>query len=345
MRPLVPSRSSLAAVVLCGAVAAGVSATVSGREGAPAPPAEPATGEGSASAPTFFGGALPPGLEARAVGPSPTSGLAGHALPAGPISQERPAPTQQVQRPQTPPAECPLVERDVAMGAPMPPHEFYFTRAVYSSYGGGLRGWGRRGRGSWSIDFPKADRQFMVMVDHLVNIDLFPCANAVQLDDPALRRFPFLYALEVGGMGLSQEEVRGLRDYLYAGGFLVIDDFWGTWEWENFEQEIRRVLPGRPIVEIPLDHPVFHTVYDIDEILQVPNRGNGRQGGPTWENGGRTPYVLGIFDDHDRLMVIINYNTDLGDAWEWAEDPFYPLRFSTFAAEMGVNMIVYSMSH
>ncbi|HSR40762.1 MAG TPA: DUF4159 domain-containing protein, partial [Longimicrobiales bacterium] len=153
------------------------------------------------------------------------------------------------------------------------------------------------------------------------------------------------YALEVGRMRLGDEEVRGLRDYLNAGGFLVIDDFWGTWEWQNFEHEIRRVLPGREIVELPLDHPVFSTFYDIEEILQVPNRNNGIAGRQTHERDGYTPYVLGIFDDHERLMVVINWNTDLGDAWEWAENPFYPLRFSRFAAEMGVNMIVYGMSH
>jgi hypothetical protein len=226
-------------------------------------------------------------------------------------------------------------------------HEFFFTRAIYNDYrGGGPRNWNRRrGGGSWRTDYPKADEQFMVMVDHLLNIDLYEYSNAVRLDDPAVRRFPFLYALEVGRMGLSEAEVHGLRDYLAAGGFLVIDDFWGTWEWQNFEQEISRVLPGRPIVELEMDHPIFHTFYEIEEILQVPNITNGQRGGPTYEQDGIVPHVLGIFDDHDRLMVVINWNTDLGDAWEWAENPYYPLKYSRFAAEMGINMIVYAMSH
>lgn len=217
---------------------------------------------------------------------------------------------------------------------------FYFTRAAYSG------GYGRR-RGSWAwrTDFPKADIQFLIGVRRLTNIDAYEDSNPVRLDDPDLRRYPLLYALEVGYMDLTEAEVTGLRTYLQAGGMLVIDDFWGTWEWRNFEYQIRRVLPDRQIVEIPLDHPLLSAFYQIDSILQVPNVGQGRSGGPTWEQDGYQPRLLGIFDDKGRLLVIINWNTDLGDAWEWAEDPYYPLKFSNFAYQLGINMIVYGMSH
>ncbi len=215
------------------------------------------------------------------------------------------------------------------------PWEFYFTRGVYTS---GYR-WG-----AWSVDFPKADRQFMLAVNSLIDISASERENPVRLDDPNLRRFPFLYVLEVGDMALSASEARGLRDYLLAGGFLVIDDFWGSWEWANFERQIRHVLPEFPIVEIPLDHPIFNAVYRIEKIVQVPARGN-YWGGRTWERDGYTPHARGIFDEDGRLMVIINWNTDLGDAWEWFERPEYPLEFSSFAVRMGVNFIVYSMSH
>ncbi len=214
--------------------------------------------------------------------------------------------------------------------------EFFFTRAIYS---GGGRYYSR-----WGTDFPKADRQFLTILDRLVDLDAYERENAVRLDDPAIRKFPFLYALEVGSMYMTEPEVKGLRDYLLAGGFLMIDDFWGTWEWENFEAEIRRVLPEYPIVDIPLDHPVFNTVYNIEEIVQVPAINNA-QGGRTWEADGVEPHVRGIFDEEGRLMVIINWNTDIGDAWEWAESPYYPLRYSTFAIEITVNIIVYAMSH
>jgi hypothetical protein len=222
---------------------------------------------------------------------------------------------------------------------------FYFTRAIYTGYSRDF-GFGRgRRRGSWAIDYPTADRLFMVGVRRLTGIDAYEYENPIRLDDPELRRFPFLYALEVGDMSLTEPEVEGLRNYLLAGGFLVIDDFWGTYEWQNFEAEITRVLPEYPIVDIPLDHELLSAFYEIDSIIQVPNVGNGRRGGPTWEKDGYVPALKGIFDEHDRLMVVINWNTDLGDAWEWADDPWYPWKFSLFAYQMGVNMIVYGMSH
>ena len=219
-------------------------------------------------------------------------------------------------------------------------HEFYFTRAAYSSWGG----WGRGGR-SWAIDYPKSDRQFMTVLKRLTNLDAFDWENAVRLDNPALRRFPFLYALEVGSISLSDAEVEGLRDYLKAGGFLVIDDFWGSREWAQFEYQMGIVFPNNPIIDLELDHPVFKTFYEIDEILQVPAYQRYWRGGQTHESDGYVPYVKGIEDHDGRLMVIINWNTDLGDAWEWAEQPDYPLEYSTFAFQMGVNMIVYAMSH
>lgn len=223
-------------------------------------------------------------------------------------------------------------------------HSFAFTRVAYS--GGGMgRGWGRGGRSGWATDAPKADWQFLVVFRRLLGIDSYPCQHYIALDDPAIRHFPFLYALEVGSMNLSDEEVKNLREYLLAGGFLMIDDFWGGGEWSNFEYNIERVLPEYEIVELPLDHPIFKTFYEIKEILQVPNVGNARGGWQTTECAGCLPQALGILDDRGRVMVVINWNTDLGDAWEWAEQPFYPLKYSTFAYQMGVNFIVYSMSH
>lgn len=221
-------------------------------------------------------------------------------------------------------------------------HEFYFTRAIYSSgYGRGYRR-----RGSWSVDYPKADQQFLAVLGRLAReLDSYPGENAIELEDPDLRRFPFLYAVEVGYMGLSDPEVKGLRDYLKAGGFLIVDDFWGTYEWANFEENIRRVLPEYPIVDLPLSHPLFHTYYDIKEVLQVPNFRQGCDGGPYYERDGYVPMVRAIFDETGRLLVLISFNSDLGDAWEWMELPCYPLALSTYAYEFAVNTIVYAMSH
>ena len=150
--------------------------------------------------------------------------------------------------------------------------------------------------GSWATDYPKADRIFLSFIDRLLpNLDAYEHEFVVTLAEPDLRRFPFLYALEVGAMSLSPEEIEGLRGYLLAGGFLVIDDFWGTREWQNFEYEIRRVLPEYDIVDLPIDHPIFTTFYEIEEIIQVPNIGNGVRGGRTWECRERCfPVVRGI---------------------------------------------------
>jgi hypothetical protein len=217
------------------------------------------------------------------------------------------------------------------------PSNFYFARVMYGG-GGGFRG------SRWATDFPEADQWIVGVLSRLTYIDAFPREYTVRLDDPNLRRYPFIYAVEVGSMGLSPAEVQGLRDYLLAGGFLFVDDFWGTNQWWTFEREIRRVLPEFEIVQIPMDHPVFSTFYEIEEIIQVPVVDQGIRGGPTHEQDGYVPYCLGIFDDRGRLMVVINWNTDLGDAWEHAEDPRYPLRYSTFAYQMAANFIVYAMS-
>ena len=274
-------------------------------------------------------GAAPPAAPPRTAAP-PTARAASPAGPRGGSERRR--------------SFTPLSPQQAAASH----REFYFTRAIYSSGGRGFVG---RGRRSWAVDFPKADRQFMTVLTRLIDIDASPDENPIRLDDPDIRRFPFLYALEVGGMNLTEAEVEGLRSYLEAGGFLVIDDSWGPYEWAVFEREISRVLPGRPIYEIPLTHPLFNNVYDMDSVIQVPNIRNGRNHGlygtPTWEcrRGCETPHVFGIDDDRGRLMVLINWNTDLGDAWEWAENEWYPTKFSHYAFEMGINMIVYAMSH
>jgi hypothetical protein len=237
-------------------------------------------------------------------------------------------------------------------------YEFYFTRAIYNDYSRGFfssRG-GRRGAGggSWATDFPKADCQFISVTKRLAGMDMYADSWAIHLDDTRIRSYPFLYALEVGrngGWSLTDAELKGLQDYLAAGGFLVIDDFWGTEQWYNFEREMMRILPNAQIVELPLDHELFNIFYTIDEIIQVPNISNGEAislgypGAVTYQSDGYVPHVRGIFDADGRLMVVINWNTDLGDAWEWAEQPLYPVQFSTHAFEMGVNMILYAMTH
>jgi len=159
-------------------------------------------------------------------------------------------------------------------------YEFFFTRGIYSDTGDD--DWG----GRWAVDYPKADLQFLVALKRLSTVHAFESDNALELDSAELRKYPFLYILEVGSMKLSDTEITGLRDYLQAGGFMVVDDFWGTWAWENFVAQMKQVLPDRDMVDVPMEHPVFHAFYDVTEILQVPNVYQGSMvaaGGPTHE--------------------------------------------------------------
>jgi hypothetical protein len=222
------------------------------------------------------------------------------------------------------------------------PPEFVFARLVYSS------GWGDFGfgGGSWRTDYPEADYKFMYGIKRLSGIRVQEEENPVRIMDPNLFKYPFVYAVEVGHMNLSRPEAERLREYLLRGGFLYADDFWGVYEWQNFAAQMRKVFPDRPIELLPLSHEVFHTFFDIDTVMQIPNYRLGCSGGRTWEDPSDTkPAILGIKDDEGRLMVLITYNSDLGDAWEWMDLPCYPAKFSGQAYRMGLNFIVYAMTH
>ena len=219
--------------------------------------------------------------------------------------------------------------------------EFIFARMVYSSG----RDFGRGG-GSWRTDFPEADYKFMYGIKRLSGIRVKEEENQVSIQDPNLFKYPFLYAVEVGQMNLSASDAPRLREYLLRGGFLHADDFWGVREWQVFATQMRKVFPDRVIEPIPLTHEVFHTFFDIDKVMQIPNVSNACRGGRTWEDPSDTkPGIFGIKDDEGRIMVLITYNSDLGDAWEWMDEPCYPEIYSGQAYRMGLNFIIYAMTH
>lgn len=219
---------------------------------------------------------------------------------------------------------------------PTPP-SFTFARLIYS--GGGWRG------GSWATDYPKADIQFIYGLQKFSDFSFIDSDHrTVALQDPELFDYPFLYAVEVGYMRLSDSEAARLREYLLRGGFLVADDYHGEYEFESFRSEMQKVFPEYVAVDLPPTHPIFHCYYDIDRLFQVPGIHYIRSG-RTWEKGGFKPRFMGIHDDGGRLMVMINHNVDLGDAWEWAEVQEYPREFATLAFELGSNYIVYAMTH
>ena len=216
--------------------------------------------------------------------------------------------------------------------------EFVFARLVYS---------GNRGRGgSWATDAPEADYKFMYGIRRLSGIRVLEEENPVRILDPKLFTYPYIYAVEVGYMSLSIPEAEQLREYFDRGGFLHADDFWGLYEKQNFVNQMHKVFPDREMEELPLDNEIFHTFFDVNTVMQIPNVRNGCYGGRTWEQASDTkPHIYGIKDDNGRLMVVVTYNSDLGDAWEWMDEPCYPELFSGQSYRMGLNFIIYAMTH
>jgi hypothetical protein len=223
---------------------------------------------------------------------------------------------------------------------------FTFVRIRYSDgYGGG--GWGRRG-GRWETDYPDSDLNFSFRLHELTALQVDPAGKILELTDEALFDYPFIYLIEPGAMSLSEPEVTALRRYLLNGGFLMVDDFWGEWEWANFYREIKRVFPDREPIELPLEHEIFHCVYDLKKKPQIPSLHWWQRTGLTYERDDATePHYRGIFDDKGRMMAIICHNTDLGDGWEReGESHEYFKEFSEkWSYPLGINIVTYAMTH
>jgi uncharacterized protein DUF4159 len=249
--------------------------------------------------------------------------------------------------------------------------EFYFTRLMYNDIDGlgprpgeappdpetleRNRGYGDRATrifGRWMMDTWDADIQYMWGIQRLTNVRLSVEPHPIPIMWPDLFKYPYIYAVEPGYLQLTDQQAARLREYLLRGGFLHVDDFHGTREWNQFASQMKKVFPEREIEDLPLTHAIFHTFFDIDRIIQVPNVRLGEMykasGGKsrTWEQPYDTaPHIRGISDDKGRLMVLITFNSDYGDAWEWMDDPDYPSEFTTYAYRLGVNSIIYAMTH
>ena len=218
--------------------------------------------------------------------------------------------------------------------------EFAFVRIRYDTRFGSGRGFGR---GTWAIDFPDADTNFLRGVSRLTNIQVKPEPVQLRLDDDRIFDYPFLYGLEMGqggGIFLSPREIENLREYLLRGGFLLIDDFWGTEEWRNFYNTFGEIFPDRELVELKSDHEIFHCFYDIDGpqmILALMSNGP--------EKDVDEPYNYAILDDDGRVMVLINWNSDMGDGWEHTYHPAYPTKLANLAYQLGINYLIYALTH
>ena len=243
---------------------------------------------------------------------------------------------------------------------PVPPDyqektEWVFARLMYPSaegvHGYGYRGrrWGGRdwtqGRSDWTTDYPRSDRHLSLALRRLTRVHVRSVEQPVNLDDAdEVFHWPWLYAVEVGHWNLTGDQAKILREYLLRGGFFMCDDFHGTEEWEVFTASMKKVFPDRPIVDLPDSDPIFHTVYNLDNRYQVPGM-QVTQTKRIAEKDGFVPRWRGIYDDKHRVMVAICHNMDLGDAWENADDPRYPEQYSALGFRIGVDYLVYAMTH
>jgi len=228
---------------------------------------------------------------------------------------------------------------------------FTFVRIRYSS---GYRS-GRRGirGGNWLTDYPDSELNFSFRLHQLTSMEVNPIPIILELTDPELFNYPFIYIVEPGNLVFGEEEIKNLRRYLLNGGFLMIDDFWGRAEWYNIYGQMKRVFPEREPIELTLAHPIFHCVFELKEKPQIPainwavDRYDRLTGRTTERPDAPFARYYGIYDDKGRMMVVICRDTDLGDGWEregmskayfheFSEKKAYPL---------GINIVFYAMTH
>jgi hypothetical protein len=222
---------------------------------------------------------------------------------------------------------------------------FTFVRVRYSSHG--RYGYYGRGGGKWATDYPDSDLNFSFRLQQLTSLETDPHGKILDLTDDAIFDHPWLYMIEPGDMYLEEPEVLALRKYLLNGGFLMVDDFWGEREWQNFYENIKRVFPDREPIELPLEHEIFHCVYDLKAKPQIPSIHAWFDGRTAERYDAQVPHYMGIFDDKRRMMVIICHNTDVGDGWEREGiDPGYFKEFSErWSYPLGINILTYAMTH
>ena len=256
---------------------------------------------------------------------------------------------------QKPWREYPAVEYN---NFPLPPDsqvpaEWTFARLMFPGGGPGVDGYYpryqgdyRRGLSLWTQDYPRADRHLARAMRRLTRIDVRSVEQVVALDDDDdAFNFPWIYAVQVGEWGLTEKEGTKLREYIQRGGFFMADDVHGNSEWGEFVKRIHFAFPDRPIVDLPDDDPYFHAVFDITERPQVPGQAHLSEGCKNCSDGGRGAAWRAIKDDKGRVVVAISHNSDLGDAWEFADSPYYPEKESALAIRVAVNDVIYAMTH
>ena len=199
------------------------------------------------------------------------------------------------------------------------------------------------------VDWPAAENHFTTGVARLTRVDAGDPRH-LRLTDDRIFDYPWIYATQTGWWGLSDAETSRLREYFLRGGFLVVDDFWGPEQWEVFRRTMDRVFPNRPITDIALSDSVMHIVYDIQQkdLVFIPGSRHlwrGPNGIQVVQPEGAHSAWRALSDDKDHMVVAVNFNTDVGDAWEFADVPYYPEAMTSLAYRYGINYLVYSMTH
>lgn len=229
----------------------------------------------------------------------------------------------------------------------MDPAEFVFARLMFPSLPYAMfefrhKDW-REGGTSWTEDYPRADRHFTVALRRLSRVDARGLEQPVNPDDVEdIYNWPWLYSGLTGNWDLTDEQAAKIREFLLRGGFFYADDFWGPDEWRGFEAGMKKIFPNRDILELSNDDPLFHTVYDLENRYQIIGDWGLRRGP---RQGGIVPHWMGVRDDRGRLLVAITANSDIGDSWEFADVPSYPERYSALGIRIGVNYVLYAMTH
>jgi hypothetical protein len=216
---------------------------------------------------------------------------------------------------------------------------FTFVRVKYDTAPGGF--WWR-GLPSWSHGYPSAEANLMRIIDEITSVGPHIEINTLSLDDPELFKYPVAYIIEVSWWTLKDSEAANLRKYLQKGGFVIVDDFkregdWGSPGWAPFEANMQRVIPGARFVPMDGSHPIFHSFFEVPNLDLIPQA----------YNAGR-PIFRGLYEDNDpakRLQMIVNYNTDVSQYWEWSGTGLRPISDTNEAYKLGVNYIVYGMTH
>ena len=233
--------------------------------------------------------------------------------------------------------------------------EFHFLRVQYTDLPQYHRyfGWSSRsgtGSGWWMMDWPDAENHFSSGIRRLTRIDTGDPRH-FRLTDDSIFDYPWIYATQAGWWDLSDRETQRLREYLLRGGFLVVDDFWGEEQWRVFRDTMQRVMPDRPITDIQETDPIMHVLYDIAEKDRTFIPGSrhlvrGEDGSvEIHQPEGTSPAWRALSDDSNRVAVAVNFNTDVADAWEFADAPEYPEKMTSLAYRYGINYVIYAMSH